>query len=200
LDYVSPLTIGKIVRMKETWFIGIAYGVFYMITVGLISQLLPRLISLEYDNETALAFVTFAALFGCFGSYFWGVLDQMLTTRKASIVYGLWYLATLALQCLPFTRTTTVLSIFMIGFGLGGIGNLGSSIVATKFGRHDFVRAWGVIFPIMSVLRSCAYVLLSLGLSVLGGYQGAYLLFLIVDVIAIALLWKLDDHCVGTFL
>ena len=196
-EYKSPFTTKKLLSMKETWLIGVGFGALYMVTIGLVSQLVPRLIALGYDQGTAVSFMTIAAIFGCFGSYCWGWLDQMLTTRKASIVYAFWYIAALILQCLPFTKATMVASIFMIGFGIGGIGNLASSIVATKFGRYDFVKAWGVIFPIMSIVRCCAYAVLGFGLAHLGGYAGAYMLFIGVNVIAVFLIYKLDDTCIG---
>jgi sugar phosphate permease len=196
-NYKSPFTVKKLLTMKESWMIAFAFGALYMVTVGLVSQLVPRLMSLGYSQTTAISYTTVAAIIGCFGSYFWGWLDQVITTKKASIVYGIWYIAALALQCLPFTKTTMVISIVMIGWGIGGIGNLAASIVAIKFGRYDFVKAWGVIFPMMSVVRCCAFSVLAFGLTYLGGYAGAYAIFIVANVIAVFLIWKLDDTCVG---
>ena len=196
-EYKSPFTAKSLLKMKETWMIGLGFGALYMVTIGLVSQLVPRLMTLGYDQNTALSYMTIAAIFGCFGSYCWGFIDQLLTTRKASIVYAFWYIAALALQCVPFTKATMVASIFMIGFGIGGIGNLASSIVATKFGRYDFVKAWGVIYPIMSIVRCSAYAVLAFGLANLGGYAGAYMIFIVINVIAVYLIYKLDDTCVG---
>ncbi|MCR4842439.1 MAG: MFS transporter [Eubacterium sp.] len=196
-NYKSPFTIGKLLRMKEVWMIGVAFGALYMVTVGLISQMVPRLIELGYAQTTAITMMTVAAFIGCFGSYCWGYLDQLITTRKASIVYAFWYIGALILQIIPSNTITIMLSIFMIGFGIGGIGNLVSSIVATKFGRYDFIKAWGVILPITAVIRCSAYAVLAFGLSHLGGYAGAYSIFLAINIVAVILIWRLDDTCIG---
>lgn len=196
-NYVSPFTVRKLLSMKATWQIGLGFGALYMVTIGLVSQLIPRLMEIGYSKGTALTYMTIAAIIGCFGSYFWGWLDQKISTKKASIVYAFWYIAALILQCLPMTNITTILSIIMIGWGIGGIGNLAASIVATKFGRYDFVKAFGVLNPLMSVVRCCAYSVLAFGLSTFGSYAGAYVIFIVVNVVAVILIWTLDDKCVG---
>ena len=85
----------------------------------------------------------------------------------------------------------------MIGFGIGGCGNLATSIVATKFTRGAFIKAWGIINPIQSVVRSCAFALLAFGLTYMGGYAGAYSIFIVVNLIAVVMIWSLDERKIG---
>ncbi|MGE4528091.1 MAG: nitrate/nitrite transporter [Rhodospirillaceae bacterium] len=190
--YVCSLTTRQLLGMKDVWFIGLAYGALYMTTVGLVSQLVPRLVGFGYATNDAIFCLTIAALVGVFGSYAWGWLDQKVGTKYASIAFSLWFLSVLVLSLFDLNPVILWLSVFMIGFGIGGTGNLATSIVATKFGRGAFVRAWGVINPIQSIVRCCAFAILAFGLTHLGGYAGAYAIFIVINLIALVLIWRMD--------
>ncbi|WP_316859312.1 MFS transporter [uncultured Cohaesibacter sp.] len=196
-SYVCPFSTKQMLAMKDVWLIGLAYGALYMVTVGLVSQLVPRLMAIGYDMSTAISYLTIAALIGVFGSYAWGWLDQKIGTRKASLVYSFWYIIALSLNIFELNEITLWFSVFMIGFGIGGCGNLATSIVATKFNRGAFIKAWGIINPIQSVVRSFAFAVLALGLTVLGGYAGAYSIYIVINLIAAAMIWTLDENKIG---
>lgn len=196
-DYKSPWTPAKLVANKQIWLIGLSFGIYILVTVSLISQLIPRLISCGWSEGKATGMMTVAAILGLFGSYATGWLDQKLGTRKASIWYGLWYLVALILCALPANDITLYGSIFFIGIGIGGVGNLFPSMAATVFGRFDFVRAMGVLNPITSIVRSFAFVILAFGLSKLGGYAGAYAIVAVLDIVGIFLVSRIDETCIG---
>ena len=141
--------------------------------------------------------MTVAAIFGFFGSYATGWLDQKIGTRKASIIYAVWYLIALLLCALPATPITLYLSVFFTGVGIGGIGNLFPSMTATVFGRFDFVRAMGVLDPITSIVRSFAFVILAFSLERTGAYHLSYWIIAGLDVVAIILIALIHDECVG---
>ncbi|WP_321337832.1 MFS transporter [uncultured Cohaesibacter sp.] len=196
-EYVCPLSTKEMLGLKAVWYIGLAYGALYMVTVGLVSQLVPRLMSIGYDLQTAISYLTVVALVGVIGSYAWGWLDQKVGTRKASLIYSFWYIIALALNIFELNEISLWISVFMIGFGIGGCGNLATSIVATKFTRGAFIKAWGIINPIQSVVRSCAFALLAFGLTYMGGYAGAYSIFIVVNLIAVVMIWSLDERKIG---
>lgn len=195
--YQSAWTPARLLRNKQIWLIGMGFGIYILVTVSLISQMIPRLVSCGWGEAKATGMMTVAAVFGLFGSYATGWLDQKLGTRRASVVYGLWYLVALVLCALPASEPTLYLSVFFIGVGIGGVGNLFPSMTATVFGRFDFVRAMGVLNPITAIVRSFAFALLAFGLSKLGGYAGAYAIIAVLDLIAIFLVSRIDDTCIG---
>lgn len=43
--YQCPLTVAQILRMKDVWLMGIATGAIYVMLVGVVSQIVPRLMS-----------------------------------------------------------------------------------------------------------------------------------------------------------
>lgn len=195
--YHSPWTPARLVANRQIWLIGLGFGIYILVTVALISQLIPRLMSSGWSEGKATGMMTVAAIFGLFGSYATGWLDQKIGTRKASILYGVWYLVALILCVLPASDLTLYASIFFIGIGIGGVGNLFPSMAATVFGRFDFVRAMGVLNPITAVVRSFAFVILAFGLANLGGYAGAYAIVAVLDVVGIFLVSRIDETCIG---
>jgi MFS family permease len=190
--YVCPFTVKQLLCMKDAWFMGTASGALFIVLVGVISQLVPRLVTMGYDLNTAILYLTIASLIGGPGAYFWGWLNQKIGTKPAIIVYALWWLGAVVLNIFMFDPVTLWIFLFMIGGALGGCTNLTTSLVATKFHRGAFIVAWGIIQPIQSILRCCAFAILAFGLTYLGGYPGAYGLLVVVDLIALILIWKTD--------
>lgn len=189
-SYVCPFTTKQLLGMKDVWFMGIAYGAIYIVIVGLVSQLVPRLMSMGYDQGTSILYLTISALCGVPGAYAWGWFSQKIGIKRASIIYSLWYMIALVLNIFQLNTVTLWISLIMIGFSLGGATNLSTSIVAEKFPRRSFVKAWGVINPLQSIVRCCAFAILAFGLTYLGGYAGAYAILAVIALVALVLIWN----------
>lgn len=184
-EYKSPWTVGKLLKNKYVWLTSIGFGAFIMVTVALISQLIPRLTAAGWEQSKATSMMTVAAVLGLAGSYLTGWLDEKIGTKKASIIYGLWYLVAVILCVVPATDATMYLSVFFLGIGIGGIGNLLPSMISSLFNRYDFALALGVINVISLVMRSFTFSIMAFGLSNLGGYSGAYAIIAVINVIGI---------------
>lgn len=196
-SYVCPLSTRQLLAMKEVWFIGIASGGVYVVLVGVLSQLVPRLMAIGYDLHTAIGYLSIAAFIGIPGSYCWGWIGQRLGSKLGIIFYSLWWLGAVVLNMFDLNPVTLWASLIMIGLSFGGATNLTTSIVAEKFPRGVFIRAFGVIQPIQGIVRCCSFAVLAFGLSYLGGYAGAYALLLVVALIDVVLFWITDLTPVG---
>jgi sugar phosphate permease len=196
--YKSPWHYRRFLSNKRIWQIGFAYGFLVMVTVSLVSQMVPRLIGLGMEPGRAASMMSVAAVCGLLGSYLTGWLDQKLGTRKASIIYGFWYLTTLIICILPPNSFFIYASVVLTGFGIGGIGNLFPSMTGTIFGRYDFVNAIGILNLITNLVRSFTFVILAFGLSNLGGYAGAYTIIAILNVVAIVIIWRMKEEMIGS--
>ena len=192
-EYKSPWTVGKLLTNKQVWLASLAYGVYILVTVALISQLIPRLTAGGWTQEKATGMMTVAAGLGLLGSYVTGWMDQKIGTKKTSVIYGIWYLAAVLSCCLPASDLSMYLSVFLIGIGIGGIGNLFPSMVGNLFNRHDFARALGVMNVITLILRSFAFSILAFGLENLGGFSGAYAIVAVINVVGIVCCCLIKD-------
>ena len=190
-EYKSPWTVGKLLTNKQVWLTSLAYGVYILVTVALISQLIPRLTAGGWTQEKATGMMTVAAVLGLLGSYVTGWMDQKIGTKKTSVIYGIWYLAAVLSCCLPASDLSMYLSVFLIVIGI--IGNLFPSMVGNLFNRHDFARALGVMNVITLILRSFAFSILAFGLENLGGFSGAYAIVAVINVVGIVCCCLIKD-------
>jgi MFS family permease len=196
--YVSPFTIKRLLRDKDMWLISVGWGSLWMVTVGIVVQLVPRMTSIGYSQPYAIALLSAAAICAVPGSLLWGWLDQKFGTRFASICYGALYILTLILL-IAQTRNTvlTFITVVFVGLGLGGIKNLITSMVGSVYGRYDFMAANRIIMPIAVVVRTLCFVVMGITLAIFKSLTGAYGAFIVVDIIAIILVCATTSQCKG---
>lgn len=189
-SHVSEWTMGKLLKNRNTWGIGIGLGLMWATTVGIVSQLIPRLCIINDGKYagSAIMMLSVAAVIGIAGSYFWGFLDSKLGTKKACAFYGVWYIVAIVFLLLQPTGVAFVwISIIMVGIGIGGIGNLIPSMIGTCFGRYDFIQANKAIAPLNTIVRQSGIVLAGILSQTVWGYSGLYVILLVLDAIGLIL-------------
>lgn len=188
----SRWTYQKLVRTKEFWLISLGLGLYMMITVGVMSQLVPRLVNQGFSTNKAIGSMTVCALVGTAGSYLWGVLDQKLTTRVATAIYGIWYAVAIVFNLIP-NLSCIYISIFMLGVSIGGNANWPVSLVTSVFGHKNFAKVYSLINPCISVVRMLSFTALALSLTMTGSYTGAYVVFVVLAVVAAGMILMVND-------
>ena len=187
-EYKSPFTIKVLLKDKDMWMIALGFGMLWMVTVGIVSQFVPRMLSVGYDLNTALMMLTISALVGILGSYFWGWLDQRIGTKKATLVYTASYVVALLLM-INGSQLATYVAIVFVGFGLGGLLNLMPSMVISVYGRYDFMAANSLISPIAALLQRFAFIIMAVLLANSGGdFTMPYVAFIGIDIVGALLL------------
>ena len=211
-NHVSKWTAGRLLKNPTVWGIGLGLGLLWMTTVGIVSQLIPRLTTIYVpqmmaegmDEAAAVAaatskaipMLTIAAVFGIFGSWAWGLLDMKLGTKKACFLYGGWYIVTLILMLLQPVGGAPVImaSVIFAGIGIGGIGNLIPSMIGTCFGRYDFVQVNKVVAPINTIVRCSGIIVAGVMSGTKFGLNGAYVVFLITNIIGMLMIFMIKDQ------
>ena len=188
-SHKSAFTVSKLLRDKDMWCMGLGFGLLWMVTVGIVSQFVPRMISVGNSQPAALMMLTVAAVVGLFGSYFWGWLDQKIGTKTASVIYSASYIIALLLLIFAKLPIFTYIAIVFVGLGIGGLLNLMPSMVISVYGKYDFTAANSLVSPIASLLQKFAFLIMAVLLGVSGGdYALPYGVFIVIDVIGAALL------------
>lgn len=197
-SYQSDWTVSRLLKNKTVWIMSICYGFLFFVTVGLVSQMVPRLIGLGYSQNTALALLSFASVAGIVGSYFWGLLDIKTSTKKTTIIFSIWY--AIAIVVLLTTKNNfvgTVIGCGMAGVGIGGIGNLQPSMLAQVFGRFDYGAASRVVNVIVGFLRVSSFAVVAIAIKSTGSVDGSYLILIGACVVSFILAFLIDDKLVG---
>ncbi len=177
LSYLAALKDSKV------WIFGIAYGFFGLATVGIMSQLVGYFQEVRgFTLNMALLTITVAAIIGMIGSVLWGVVDQKLGTKPASILFGIWYFIGIIFLILSNT-VCMYIGIFMLGFAIGGNGNFAPSMASYVFGRKNFAVSYSCVNTIVGVVRSLSFVVLAGLRSVTSGYTVPYLVFAVISLL-----------------
>lgn len=188
----SSLSVKRMLGMKDVWLMGIGTGAIYILLVGVVSQIVPRLINTGYSMNDAIFFMSISAIFGALGAFGWGWLNQKLGIKPAIMLYTVWWMVAIVFNIYADNVVAMWISMLMIGFSLPGATNYSTALIATKFPRKHYIRAIGIIHPIQSIIRCLSFSILAFGLSYLGGYSGAYVMFVAIGAVTLVLFWLTD--------
>ncbi|MBQ8664112.1 MAG: MFS transporter [Eubacterium sp.] len=197
-EYQSPWTVSRLLRTPVVWTQAISYGLVFMITIGVLGQWIPRMMQLGTTLEAAMMQLSVASAIGIVGSFIWGILDTKIGTKKTSLIFIVWY--TVAVVIITFgihSPVATWIGIAMVGSSVGGIGNLGPSMIGTIWGRWDYAAASKVVQTITNVLRVSAFAVVAFGLNVFGSITGAYYILIGCGVLSFILMLVTKDKMIG---
>ncbi|MCY7009270.1 MFS transporter [Fusobacterium simiae] len=193
IDHDGGWTTMKLLKTKELWLAAITTGCFQICSVGVMSQLVVRNMSLGFTQVQAISIMTVVACIGVFGSFLIGVFDDKWGTKKTMIYFGLWYMLALIANVTE-TKLGIYLSIFMIGMAIGGSANFTTSLPASIFGRHGFDKVNSVIFPIQGLITALCFAVNGFVLNLTGNLRYAYMIFAGVALFVIILMFFVDEH------
>jgi len=183
-------TTGKVLKMRDTWFMGIGNGVYGMVTIGFVSTLVPTLIMRGFPPPQAILMMTVVSAFGAIGSYMTGFLDQKIGTQKAAVFYGLFVIVGIIFFFVPGPGIWVYM--VMIGLSIGGSNNFPPSMTAQMFGRDGAAVAFPVVFFIKGLLCASPYLILGQSLAMTGSYNTGWIIFAVLVAVG-ALMFYLTD-------
>lgn len=193
VDEDGGWTTKALLKTKELWLAAITTGLYQLVTVGIMTQLVVRNMQLGFTQPQAIMLMTVLACIGVAGSWGFGVIDQRYGTKKSMLVFGLWYVIALVANVTEM-KAGIYLSVFMIGMAIGGSANFTTSLPAAIFGRHGFNKVNSVIFPIQGLVTSLNFLLSGISLAVTGSLRGCYVIFIVVILVNMVLISRVDEH------
>lgn len=192
-DHTGGWTTKKLLLEKELWLTAITTGIFQLVTVGVMTQLVVRNMQLGFTQTEAISIMTVLAAIGVGGSWLFGILDDKYGTKPTMIIFGLWYMGALFFNVLE-TTSSIYISVFMIGMAIGGSANFTTSLPAAVFGRHGFEKVNSVIFPIQGIITSLNFLLSGISIALTGSLRGAYILFICIIAVNLLLISRVNEH------
>ena len=188
LKNVATMSYKDALTNPKVWILGIGYGCFGLATLGIMSQLVSYFQEVrQFELQTAIYTVTVAAVIGMIGSWLWGIVDQKIGTKRASVIFGFWYFVGILFLLMPNVFCMYI-GIFMLGFAIGGNGNFAPSMASFVFGRRDFAVSYSCMNMVVGVTRSCSFLLLAVLRSAFNGYTVPYIVFASISVVGALLI------------
>lgn len=205
-NYKSDFSFGKLFKTKELWMIVIIFGFLFIGLVGTVSRMIPRLVIVGIDQNVAVLWLTIASVIGIPASFFWGLIDQKIGTKKAVEIFCVLWTIMMAIAAVGSAAVSVPVSIISVVFYaclLGGLGNLMPSMVIQIFGRYDFPQANKLVVPLVVGIRSFALLIVPMMLQMSGignesaGYRNVFIVFMILSLVATILAFAIKDKTIG---
>lgn len=192
--YVSDWTVPKMLRCKEVWLTSIVPGFITLGLLGIITQFVQRNTALGVPSNVAIGAMTVAGLVGILGSYAIGYIDTKVGTKKACMIYcGIFAFGILCNLLGELWLPLVYLSIFIVGFSLGGSTNMSLSFPASVFGVLDYPKVNGVIFPINYCIGCLNFLVNAVVMKVTGSLTGAYVVYMCLFLINIVIVARTEE-------
>ena len=193
-NYVSDWTVSKMLKCKEVWLASIVPGFITLGLLGIITQFVQRNTALGVPDNIAIGAMTVAGLVGILGSYSIGYVDTKVGTKKACMIYcAIFALGILCNLLAEIWLPLVYLSIFIVGFSLGGSTNMSLSFPASIFGVLDYPKVNGVIFPINYCIGCLNFLVNAVVMKITGSLTGAYIVYMCLFLINILIVAKTEE-------
>lgn len=187
----SPWTQKRILSTWQVWLIAISCGIMLLFSQIISSQLVARLTWAGYDPMTAMMMFMGCSLFGCFGSWIIGVIDNRIGPRNAAIIT----MSAMVIACILTTLNSTplmIVAICLLGVELGGSSNFTMSLVATYWGRRNFGKVYGVVVIVQQIIGSFGALFASTT-SAAWGYNVTYLIMAGMAAVSLVILLPIKN-------
>ena len=192
--FVSNWTVPKMLKCKEVWLTAMVPGFITLGLLGVITQFVQRNISLGLSGKVAIGAMTAAGLIGILGSYTIGYLDTKIGTKRACMIYcGIFALGIFFNLLAAFWLPFVYLSIFIVGFSLGGSTNMSLSFPASVFGVLDYPKVNGVIFPINYCIGCLNFLVNAVVMKITGSLTGAYIVYMCLFLVNILIVARTEE-------
>ncbi len=181
----SKWTVGRLLKTKETWLLIVGFGLVYVMMTSIMSQFVARMTDQGITPDVAIGMLSIAAVAGMPFSYFWGWLDDKISTPKTSGIFLLTYVITAI--AMIFAGKDNMAAVYLAGFAVaattGGMINLIPSSITWVFGGHEYVNANRTISTFQLIGRSIAFYLMGAIYTNFGSYTVAYYIFIPLAII-----------------
>lgn len=185
----SDWTMGKMIKNKEMWLISFGWGFIYLMMTGIMANAIPRFLQVGIPIEQAVGFFSIAAVLGIAASYFWGWLDDKVSTPIACAIFSASYILG-SIGFLYGSSDNMVLAfigVLAIALTTGGMPNLQPSLQAWVYGREEFVPTLRYTGTFHNIFRGSAFVISGLIVTTFGSYDVMYKIFIGLAILTLIL-------------
>ncbi len=169
----------KVLRSKHAYYLSFLFGLTLMTSSAVVSQLKPRMSDVGLDSYNAMFFSCLTAFFLVVAKYYWGKLTDKYNPVIVTRVLLIANILSLLLIFLPPSLPALLLFAFCFGMTGGGAWVLMPATTAFCYGREKFMFYYRMI-SIFIFLKSIGYAIIAFSNHMTGGYDLAYIIFVIV--------------------
>jgi len=181
-----------LIRTGAFWKIGFAFALLLTGVGGVMAQLKPRFADIGFAPMTAMVLMSSSALCGAVAKYVWGMLCDRIEPRKIVAAIMVMSAGGLILALFKTSIVAVILFVVIFGFAMGGALSVFPIITAEIFGRTSFPAVARFLYLFL-ILQLTGFIIMGRSYDLLGSYDAAYCLFIVLDLVAALLILSLKQ-------
>jgi len=185
--YVPTWPLPVLIRTGAFWKIGFAFALLLTGVGGVMAQLKPRFADIGFAPLTAMILMSLSALCGAVAKYVWGMLCDRIEPRKVLAAIMVMSAGGLILALFKTSVVAVILFAVIFGFAMGGALSVFPIITAHIFGRTSFPAVARFLYLFL-ILQLTGFIIMGRSYDLLGSYDAAYCLFIVLDIIGALLI------------
>jgi sugar phosphate permease len=188
----EDVTVKEALRSRNFWTIGVAETIRMMITMAVITHVMPYLSSIGMSRPSSAFLATSIPLLSIIGRFGFGWLSDIFDKKCVlATVYGLFGMGTLAFS---YIYVKWMIFPFLVLFppAFGGAVSLRGATVREYFGRTSFGRLIGIILGMSAIGGIIGPAAAGWTFDNLGGYHPIWLSFAGTTFIPLVLILRLQ--------
>lgn len=182
-EYKSKWTLGKLLKLKESWAIMIGIGVFNMTLAAVISQFFNGMLSMGVEMGTCMTYMVIFGLLGIVMSPIYGKLVDKLGAPKTGVVAAVLYLVSIAGFCFRIPIMGALGLTFFVGAPV-----LQPALTMHVFGGREYQGANRYLSIVVNIVAACGIPFMTIFADLTGGYAMAYYVLLALNVVVLLLM------------
>ena len=186
----SVWKLGRTISSPDYWFATIPMGMLLFFAIGMMTQTAGIIMPFEEQLSFIGGFsgvMMITAAFGCLGSYFMGLIDTKLGTKKAIIISVCCLIAGGILGFIP-SAITLFVSFLFLGTFMGAASNYPISLAVQYWRHEDFPSVYSCIYPIANLISNFGPMIVARLLYSTMGYQAIFLTAGIAGIVSLVLI------------
>lgn len=165
-------TIGKLLKNKDFWMITIGFGLGFFALIGAASFFLPQGMEYGMTQPKMLLLMTLSGIGSVIGSYLLGAIDQAVSTKLATVIYGVGMILGMATRALGAGSIPLFyIGVFALPFFQGGLANLMISMTIQVFGPASYASVNRIMSPLVIAIRTLSFVVVGVVYTKSGTYS-----------------------------
>lgn len=178
-------------KNRNFWKIGLADAIRMMITMAIVTHIMPYLNSIGMSRASAAFVATSIPLLSIIGRFGFGWMSDIFDKRNVlAVVYCLLGMGTLAFSSLHM-KWLIFPFLFLFSPAFGGCVSLRGTIVREYFGRASFGKLLGIILGMGAMVGVIGPSAAGWTFDNLGAYRPVWLFFTGTAVISVVLILRL---------
>ena len=179
----SRWTLGKLLKIKESWCIMIGFGVFNMTLQAVISQFFNSLVGMGLEISACMTYMLVCGLLGIVMSPIYGKLVDKLGAPKTGVIAAVLYCASIAGFCLNIPILGALGLTFFVASPV-----LQPALTMHVFGGREYQATNRYLSIVANLIAACGIPFMTIFHDVTGSYTPAYYVLLALNALVLVLM------------